>query len=313
MSERPLRPPEDGPISGRFLVCGRIEFDLDGCPGLAPEPDPETEISHEPCTDTPPFGTDLSECRHRLAYASFPGPSILFVKETDRTPTRVQVDQALRALLPWPIDAVPREERAVWKEKARRAASQRVEPRTRILQVLVFSDRLLVSCRTVGAELSSFLSSWLGAEFVPDPVLWRSTESHGAMLLAALSEQIRLESEGRASIDLPFKVEEASLSCGKSRVRGPIHEASDTLGSFLESRADEEVVVEQMVVRIRVPNGRCRLHVDPDGLFRAEVPESRGGMPVDRIGRRFRDLDRSVAEARKELLASLTRAMKADG
>jgi hypothetical protein len=182
------------------------------------------------------------------------------------------------------------------------------------VQVLVLSDRLLVSCRTVGAEFSSFLSSWLGVEFVPDPVLWRSTtESSGAMLLSVLADQIRLESEGRASIDRPFQVEEASLSCGRSKARGPLHDASDTLGSFLESHSEEEVVVDQMVLRIRVPNGRCRLHVDPDGLFRAEVPESRGGMPVDRIGRRFRDLDRSVSEARKELLASVARAVDAEG
>lgn len=315
MHRRPVTGLLPHSFSGRFLICRSDSSVPDGpFPGRsAAIPDGEDEVTFEPCSDVPPYGgPDPSECAHPLAYADRPGPSVFFVKMIERRPTATLLKSVASEILPFPLEAIPKEDRADWTAKIRKEAVARTDPREKVVPGLLHEDRICVVSRTVDDGLVSFLSGWLGLELRPDPVLWSSSdETSGRMLLLSVLDE-EIDRRKKADV-LDFAMEECKLSVGSSTIRGPMKRIWTAMRSLFASEPDSEPVVESAVLSVRTKNGASRLHVDEDGLFRVEVPKGRGGLPRDRFLRSLRDLDEVSAVARKELRAARGRTVSAVG
>lgn len=214
-------------------------------------------------------------------------------------------------ILPFPLKAIPREDRGEWEEKIRLEAVRRTEPRTRVVHGLLDDQRIFVSTRTVEAECVRWLSAWLGSDLVFDPVLWGVSEDSGSpSLLSVLDEEIDRRKKADSG---DFCMEEVKLSVGSSTIRGPLRRTWTAIRSLFVSDLASEPVVDSAVLSVRARNGVSRLYVDGQGLFRADLPKGKGGVPRDRTVRFLRDLDEVSSVARKELRAARGRTVSSAG
>lgn len=294
-------------MSGRFLALSKV---LSGSFPSAPRWSESIDsFSVEAGSDVPPDFSDIGDCKHPLSYASFPGPSVVFLKVSERSPSKDCVQEILRRLAPWSIESVPRGDRKAILDRAKEEALAITEPVVRVVPVVIHRDTAFIQTRTVDDLLLSWLGRWWGADVSLDPKIWDSSCSNpNSLLVSLLEEQIRNDSGGTPRKDLEVAVESVSLSVGKARMAGPVKRNHRAIDALLKVPSDSDPKVDSIEFSVRISNGVAKLHADERGIWKADLPSCQGGFPRDRISRRFRDLGLATGALKKELLDVLSRA-----
>lgn len=294
-------------MSGRFLALSKV---LSGPFPSAPRWSELIEaVSVEAGSDVPPDFSDVADCKHSLSYASLPGPSVVFLRVSERSPSRECVQEILRRLAPWSIDSVPREDRKAILDRAKEEALAITEPVVRSVPVVIYGETAFIHTRTVDDRILSWLGRWWGVDVSLDPKIWDpSCSDPNSFLVSLLEEQIRNDSSGIPRKDLEVAVESVSLSVGKARMAGPVKRNHRAIDALLKVPSDSDPKIESIEFSVRISNGIAKLHADDKGIWKADLPSCQGGFPRDRISRRFRDLGLATGALKKELLDALSRA-----
>lgn len=306
MPGRPQAAPDPSSFSGRALsILGGAPVDDRPFPEpLEPRFDEETFF--EACSDSSPFSAfDRSDCIDPLAYAPFPGPSTFFFRASSRSPSSSVLRQVEKEVIPWPLKAIPPEDRQSWIDKARAEAVLRTPPTTKIVSGLFFDGRVLLSTKTVEDSMVSFLSSWFGLDLQVDPLLWDQGTSGKDSLLCVLDEElVRRKAASRSD----FSMDEVRLTVGSSTIKGPLRRTWTAIRSLFSSIPDANPVVESAVLSVSGKQGVSRLFVDSSGVYKVKIPAGQGGLPRDRSIRLLRTLKEVSSVARKELLMAVSRS-----
>lgn len=305
MITRPVRPPEDGAMSGRFLDLSEV---LSGPLLTAPEwPDSVGSLFVEPASDVFPDFLITDECKHPLSYAPFPGPSVVFLKVSDRSPSKECLQQVIRRLAPWSIESVPMEDRKSLLERAREEAVLVTEPVIRLVPVVLCGGTGFIQLRTVDSRILEWLGRWWNVSLRMDPKVWSPLSSDpNSMLLSLLEAQILYDSDGGSRKDMEVTVESVSISVGKAKMRGPVRKNHRAIDAFLRIPSQSGPRIDSIELSVRVSNGAVKLYIDDSGLWKADLPSCRGGFPKDRMIRRFKDLNLATSIVKKELLESVS-------
>lgn len=307
MAVRPVRPPEDGAMSGRFLALSKVlSCPVPSAPRWSESVGP---LFVEACSDIPPDFSDTSDCKHPLSYSPLPGPSVVFLKISERSPSRECVQGILRRLAPWSIESVPREDRKDILERAKEEAVAITEPVVRVVPVVLCGGAAFIQLRTFDAQIVDWLGRWWGTGVSPDPKVWDfSFSDPNSLLVSILEEQIRNDSGGVPRKDQEVTVESVSVSLGKAKMVGPVKKNHRAIDALLRIPSDSDPRIESIEFSVHIPNGTARLHVDDKGLWKADLPSCQGGFSRDRILRKFRDLGLATDLVKKELLDVRSRA-----
>lgn len=303
MITRPARLPEEGAMSGRFLDLSEVlPGPLSSAPGW---PDSVDSLFVEPASDVFPDFLIADECKHPLSYAPLPGPSVIFLKVSDRSPSKECLQQVIRRLAPWSIESVPMEDRKSLLERAREEAISVTEPVTRLVPVVLCGDTGFIQLRTVDSRIFEWLGRWWKAGISLDPKVWSpSSPDPNSMLLSLLEAQILYDSDGGSRKDMEVTVESVSISVGKAKMRGPVRKNHRAIDAFLRIPSQSGPTIDSIELSVRVSNGTVKLYVDDGGLWKADLPSCRGGFSKDRMIRRFKDLNLATSIVKKELLES---------
>lgn len=248
------------------------------------------------CVGEPPFNGSLDESTMDLAYDDGgTGVWRLWLREEERTAGRRQtealaVQMALQDNPDSPLKKRHRSEQKQLLERAKIDILKTASPKMRIIPVISSSDWVWIGSRSSATdlELSAFLSHVLG-RIQSDPLIWTPGNGLGWSVYSMTSLLAFLEVEaGQIASDVSLTeidVQGRSMTCKATDSASVVR---DVMREFAKSSSD--AVVRRLSFEVYKEGNCITLDVDQHGVFRALAPSSVGGLPHERILRRFNDV-----------------------
>jgi len=234
----------------------------------------------------------------------------LFLREEERSAGKMLVqtrahEMALEADPDSPLSCLHGTAKKRLMEDARKDVLERVLPKMRIVPVLVSDDWAWVGRRSVSSDrsISILLSRIFGAS-EPDPLVFDEDTGWSSSSYAVLKGIV--ESGSRLSPDvtlLDIDISDKSVSIKATGVE-------DTARLMLEAVEGHvsETSVKRMSFEVYSDGCSTVIDVDSKGFYRGMPPRSVGGLPHERVLRRFSDVRQSslrIKEVMHELVDSL--------
>jgi len=282
------------PAVGTSLVAGAMEqaWRIDAGKGRA--------FVRRFCAGTVPHGGDLGEDPTPLSYNDG-GTGIwrMWFREESRTAGRNAIEERASSMaLDQDSDTslvnLPRSVRKELLDSARRELLQSAVPKIRIVPLVMSGDWLWIGRRAASDDRSyvHVLRSLLG-ELELDPLVWDADETEWtacsyATLLAFVEAQGGELAPDVFLTDIEIKGSSMHLkiSDGEGEIRSMVkrlcHTAVD--GS-----------VKKLTFEVHKDGVPIAIDLDAQGLFRGRPLRSAGGLPHDRISRRFADVRYAAA------------------
>jgi hypothetical protein len=178
----------------------------------------------------------------------------------------------------------------------------RAIPRTKWMPMTFWpSGAFLEGVRTIAPRLLQLLWRGFGPLRV-DPVLWGQEGAGWASLSLALLQAVQASSGPEI---LPsIRLEDLDMSLGHLRLRArdlTTEHTRQLLSKALEPGQPATPKLKSFSVSVQIASEPTLLAFDEEGLYRAEPPNSAGGLPRERIQRRLDDTHRACARLRSEL------------
>lgn len=265
------------------------------------------------CTGVVPYDGDLGEDPTPLSYSDG-GHGIwrLWFREESRTVGRNAVEERASSMAldrdsDTSLSNLPRSVRKELMDEARRELLKVVVPKIRIVPVMVSSEWAWIGRRTAAEDRSyvHVLRSVLGSlEF--DPLVWDADETEWtacsyATLLAFVKAQ-----GGELAPDVFL----TDIEIKGGSVHLKISESEDEVRSMVErlchTAADGSV--KKLTFEVHKDGTPISIDIDAEGLYRGRPLRSAGGLPHDRISRRFADVRYAAGRAgqvMKDLVAQV--------
>lgn len=252
-------------------------------------------VSRTFCRGQLPFDGDLNEDSTSLAYDdSGSGVWRLWLREETRSVGRNAVEERAVQLAHGEdpdtlLYRMQKGDRVAYLEKARQELLQEALPQIRIVPLVVVSGRLWIG-RRAAVEDRTYVHQLrqVFGDLEPDPLLWNETESDwvscsGATLSAFVSSRSG-ELAGDVvltEVDIRGRSIQVKAADNADEVRALMKAVTQTVS---------ETVVRRMCFEVYRDGSPICVHCDAHGLYRGMPVRSVGGLPHERIRRRFDDV-----------------------
>jgi len=269
------------------------------------------------CRGTLPHDGCLQEDPTDLAYADGDsGVWRLWFREETRKVGRSSVEEAAARMAldndeGTPLSKMQRREKKQLLEQARRELLMHVIPSIRVVPVVVVDDWLWIGRKASVSDRSyvHMLRHVLGSLDV-DPMLW-SNDGPGwtACSYATLQAFVR-SAAGELAPDVALtKVDIRGRSL---HVRAT--QSADDIRSVLQevARSTSEASIKKLSFEVYIDGTPIVVESDKHGVFRADPLRSAGGLPDERIRRRFGDV-RQAAVRLRELMVEKVAELEDSG
>lgn len=256
------------------------------------------------CRAEVPHDGLLDEEKSDLAYDDGgSGVWRFFVRKDSRTASKMGVQQVAHRLAleqdsDTPFSVVHGRRKKLLLEEARRQVLGSTVPKVSVVPVVLVDDLLWVGSRSVALDLLGLLSSALGT-LSSDSMVFREDVGWDSMCSACL-----ISSAKSMHISRDVELLQVDLS-GKSLT------LKTSMQPLLElvSSGDFDSSVTRLHFQVVIGGQSIGVSMDVDGVFRVSPAPSRGGLPDQRLRRRFFDAEAGchrLSEVLCELVTSLS-------
>ena len=273
------------------------------------------------CDGDPPYEGDLGASDIELAYDDG-GSGIwrLWIREEERSVSRKQIESRATVLAraddpDTPLKKRQRSNQVFLKSQARADLLQEATPKLRVVPVLLTQEWAWIGRRASVDDLAyGLLLGRLVGSVQPDPIVWAPDGDLGwsAASMAVLFAFLESESTNLAPDVMLCKLDARghSLSC---KATDDIETVREVLREFTQNTGS--VLIRALSFEVYQGGDSILVEVDRHGVFRVIPSRSRGGLPAERIKRRFDDAlcaARRVGEVMKEWHERIVKS-EADG
>lgn len=258
------------------------------------------------CSDHDPYDGQIDLCRNELAYADphVTGVSRLWIRTDSRAVPKsaVQIRAQAMALESHPdIHLASKSALEPWMERAREELFDKVIPKRKITEVLVFKDFAWLGVKAI----SDTDRELVDPNLVIKPVLWHE-ETGWEVVSMVLLKAFTQRGQGELCPGVTIEEIDAHDKTRSIKVHDRDKESRELMAESMKKM--KSIQVDRVRIRADMLGSPVIFDADRQGMFRAEPPSSAGGLEADRISRRFKDLGTAawrVREAIKSLEESL--------
>jgi hypothetical protein len=261
------------------------------------------------CRGVLPNDGQLGEDPTELAYRDGgSGVWRFWLREETRTASRGAIhERALRIAMEedegTPLDRMQPRERKDMLERARRELLRQVVPSIRILPAVVVDDWLWIGGKGTASDRTyiHLLRNVFGP-VEPDPLLWSDTGFGWTTCSYATLQAFIQSKAGELAPDVVL----SSITIKGRSIQVRAADGTDASRAVVKqvAKTSSESAVKTLSFEVQRDGTPILVEVDMDGVFRGEPMKSFGGLPQERIRRRFDDV-RYAAARLKELMAEL--------
>lgn len=261
------------------------------------------------CTLQHPHSGDLWEDAGEIGYGGTGGVHRLSIREERRSASRQRVQAKAFELAAeqdptTSFSGLSSSAQRRLLEVARAAVLAEVHPVVKVVPLFVSGDWLWIGNRSPGpVDYESFLAPSFGSVEM-DPVIFSPSRGLG---WASLSYgTLRLGASSGAKLSSDVLLESVSIrSKDLSLTASSIDEDGDKILKAVESESSGDSI-RSMTFSVYVHGFSVEVGVDPLGVFRLNPPKSPGGLPHERLIRRFEDGWHAMTRLRDVLLESVS-------